>query len=375
MVLAQISLNDFRNHAATRIDAGPGMVVLAGPNGSGKTNILEAVSLLAPGRGLRGAALDTMVRQGAGRGIVSAEACPPGDAGSAPVTLGTAIEAGSARRKVRINGADASATALGEWLSLLWLTPAMDRLFVESASGRRRFLDRMTLALDPSHSRHASRYEAAMRARNRLLADDRPADGAWLAALEEQMAQHGAAVDAARHRLTAALAAALEKSAPADGFPRPAIMLVDGDGALARQWDAAALADALRAGRAVDLRAGRTLTGPHRTDLSVIHADQGQAAALCSTGEQKALLLSIIIGHGELIADARGARPILLLDEVAAHLDPARRAALFDRLAAGGGQVWMTGTEMALFDAVPVGATRISVQAGKVATVTANPPA
>ncbi|MBX9728535.1 MAG: AAA family ATPase, partial [Sphingopyxis sp.] len=217
MVLAQISLTDFRNHAATRIDAGPGMVVLSGPNGSGKTNILEAVSLLAPGRGLRGAALDTMVRQGADRGVVSAEACPPGQAQSAPVALGTAIEAGSARRKVRINGADASATALGEWLSLLWLTPAMDRLFVESASGRRRFLDRMTLALEPSHGRHASRYEAAMRARNRLLADDRPADGAWLAALEEQMAQHGAAVDAARHRLAAALAAVLEKSAPADG--------------------------------------------------------------------------------------------------------------------------------------------------------------
>jgi len=211
------------------------------------------------------------------------------------------------------------------------------------------------------------RYEAAMRARNRLLADDRPADPAWLAALEEQMAQHGAAVDAARHRLTAALAAVLESSAPADGFPRPAIRLADGDGAQAPKWEATALADALRAGRALDRRAGRTLTGPHRTDLSVIHADQGQAAALCSTGEQKALLLSTIIGHGELIAAARGTRPILLLDEVAAHLDPARRAALFDRLATGGGQVWMTGTEMALFDAVPAGATRIAVQAGSVA--------
>lgn len=370
MALAQLSLSDFRNHAATRIDAGPGLVVLAGPNGSGKTNILEAVSLLAPGRGLRGASLEAMVRQGAARGVVSAELASPGQV--APVTLGTAVEAGPARRRVRINGAESSATALSEWLSLLWLTPAMDRLFVESASGRRRFLDRMTLALEPAHGHHASRHEAAMRARNRLLADERPADPAWLAALEEQMAQHGAALDAARHRLVDALAAVLETSAPADGFPRPAIMLADGDGAPAARWDAPALAEALRAGRALDRRAGRTLAGPHRSDLSVVHADQGQPAALCSTGEQKALLLSIIIGHGELIATARGARPILLLDEVAAHLDPARRAALFDRLAAGGGQVWMTGTEMALFNSAPTDATRINVTPGGHAAKTAN---
>lgn len=374
MALVQLSLTDFRNHAATQIDVGPGLVVLAGPNGSGKTNILEAVSLLAPGRGLRGAALDAMVRQGAARGVVSAVLAVGGRAAE-PVVLGTAIEAGSTRRKVRINGADASAAALGEWLSLLWLTPAMDRLFVEGASGRRRFLDRMTLALEPAHGHHASRYEAAMRARNRLLADERPADPAWLSALEEQMAQHGAALEAARHRLATSLSAVLERSAPADGFPRPAIMLADSDGACAGQWDAEALAAALRAGRALDRRAGRALAGPHRTDLSVAHADSGQAAALCSTGEQKALLLSIVIGHGELIAGARGARPILLLDEVAAHLDPARRAALFARLAQGGGQVWMTGTELALFDAVPADATRHSVEAGHVATVTDATPA
>ncbi len=375
MHVARLTLTDFRNHGATLLQPGRGLVVLAGANGAGKTNILEALSLLAPGRGLRGAALPEMVRDGAPDGFTIVAECA--DAALtpfsiapvtiAPVTIGTGTRAATpGRRRVRINRAEAAATALGEWIALLWLTPAMDRLFTEAAGQRRRFLDRLVLALAPDHARHAARYEAAMRARSRLLATDGPLDLAWVAALEAQMAEHGALLDAGRHRLIAQLQAELAQ-APDGPFARPVIALINPEGQPATPWQRARLAEALQQGRGRDARAGRALTGPHRTDLSVVHAAKAQPAARCSTGEQKALLLAIVLGHGDLVASARGRRPVLLLDELAAHLDSDRRAALFARLDAAGGQVWMTGTDLGLFAAVPGDATRLMVCDGEIA--------
>jgi len=348
--VARLSLTDFRSYADLVIEPGPGLVILTGENGAGKTNILEAVSLLAPGRGLRGAALGEMARSAG-----------PGGFGVAAQLDQTALGTGTLaaapdRRLVRINGAPAAANSLSEWLSVLWLTPAMDRLFIEGASGRRRFLDRLTLALHPGHATHAARYDAAMRARNKLLGEDGPPDPAWLDALEHRMAEHGAEIARARADTVAALAAGLAQ-APEGPFARAAIVLEGSE--------AADLAAALRDGRARDAAAGRTLAGPHRTDLVVTHAGKQQPAARASTGEQKALLLNLILAHAELVR-ARAGRPlILLLDEVAAHLDPARRAILFDRLGATGGQVWMTGTEPALFDSAPA-ASRYRVHDGRI---------
>jgi DNA replication and repair protein RecF len=345
-MLSRLVLTDFRNHAALSLAPGPGFVILTGENGAGKTNVLEAVSLLAPGRGLRRAALSQMARQGGPGGFGVAAGLGDG------VEIATGTQPGQPERRVlRIQGAPAAATALAEWLTVLWLTPAMDRLFVETAGGRRRFLDRLTLALHPAHAHHAGRYEAAMRARNRLLVEATPPDPAWLQALEAQLAEHGAAIDAARRDVVALLAARLDAQAPGP-FARAALAL-DGWGG-----DADQLATELRQSRSRDAAAGRALAGPHRTDLAVTHADKAQPAALASTGEQKALLLGIVLAHAELIADRTGRAPVLLLDEVAAHLDPVRRAALFDRLARHG-QVWMTGTEAALFADAGPGATRV----------------
>jgi DNA replication and repair protein RecF len=351
--LTRLALTDFRNHAEALIAPGAGFVVLAGENGAGKTNILEAVSLLTPGRGLRGATLSEMARRdGPGGFAVSARLDGEIDLGTG--TLATAPE----RRQVRINGADASANRLSEWLSVLWLTPAMDRLFVESAGGRRRFLDRLVLALEPGHAQHATRYEAATRARNKLLAEPNGADPAWLAALEAGMAEHGAAIAGARARTVAALDDRLAAQAPGP-FARAGIALTGWQPAVSDAQ--AALAAELRAGRGRDAAAGRALAGPHRSDLAVTHLDKAMPAELCSTGEQKALLLGIVLAHADLITEARGQRPILLLDEVAAHLDPVRRAALFDRLGQSGGQNWLTGTEPVLFADAPEPATRLTV--------------
>ena len=353
-MLTRLALTNFRNHAEALIAPGAGFVILTGENGAGKTNILEAVSLLTPGRGLRGATLSEMARSdGPGGFAIGARLGADVDIGTG--TLATAPE----RRQVRINGAEKSASALGEWLSVLWLTPAMDRLFLESAGGRRRFLDRLVLAREPGHAAHSNRYEAAPRARKKLLADPDGADPAWLAALEAGMAEHGAAIAEARDRIVAALGERLATQ-PQGPFARAGIALT---GWTAASGDAqAALAAELRNGRGRDAAAGRALAGPHRSDLAVTHLDKAMPAELCSTGEQKALLLGIILAHADLIAEARGARPILLLDEVAAHLDPSRRAALFDRLAAAGGQVWMTGTETAPFADAPSEACYLSVE-------------
>ena len=350
-MISRLTLTDFRNHAAAQIEPGPGFVLLSGPNGAGKTNILEAVSLLTPGRGLRGATLGEMARS-AGSGGFGVAARLAQDTEIATGTLAAAPE----RRQVRINGAPASVNSLSEWLSVLWLTPAMDRLFADSAGGRRRFLDRLTLALEPAHAGHAARYEAAMRARNKLLAEPDAADPAWLAALEAGMADHGIQLGDARARTVAALTDAMADQT-GDDFPRAALSL---DG-----WDRADLALALKASRGRDAAAGRATIGPHRQDFAVVHMAKNQPAARSSTGEQKALLLGLILAHADLVADRRGAPPILLLDEVAAHLDPARRAALFTQLS-GHGQVWMTATEPALFAEIGPAATRLHVAGGAV---------
>jgi DNA replication and repair protein RecF len=351
MSVTRLILTDFRSYDSALIEAASGFVVLTGENGAGKTNVLEALSLLSPGRGLRGAALGEMARSD-GPGGFSVAARLGED-----VEIGTGTTAAAPeRRQVRVNGAAAAANTLSEWLSVLWLTPAMDRLFSEAASGRRRFLDRLVLALEPGHAHHAARYEAAMRARNKLLAEPEGADPSWLAALEAGMAEHGTPIAEARARTVEALAERLADQ-PEGPFARAGLAL--------EGWRGADLAAELRGSRGRDAAAGRTLVGPHRTDLAVTHLGKGQPAERSSTGEQKALLLGIVLAHADLVAERAGRPPLLLLDEVAAHLDPLRRGALFDRLGATGGQVWMTGTEPALFEGIGA-ATRLNVEGGVV---------
>jgi DNA replication and repair protein RecF len=346
--VSRLALTDFRSYGSALIEPGPGFVLLFGDNGAGKTNLLEAVSLLTPGRGLRGASLGEMARQGGPGGF--AVAAKLGD-----IDIGTGTQpAAPERRQVRINGAPASVNSLSEWLSVLWLTPAMDRLFTGSAGDRRRFLDRLVLALEPGHAHHASRYEAAMRARNKLLAED-GRDETWLASLEQAMTEHGAAVAEARARTVAVLDSRLA-DVPEDEFARATIAL--------EGWHGGDLTAVLKANRSRDAAAGRATEGPHRQDVAVSHRAKQMPAAQSSTGEQKALLLGLVLAHGELVAERRGEPPILLLDEVAAHLDPKRRAALFARLE-GRGQVWMTATEAALFDGIGV-ASRFHVTPGTV---------
>jgi DNA replication and repair protein RecF len=359
--LLSIELRGFRNHWLTRLQPGDApFVLLTGPNGAGKTNLLEAVSLLAVGRGLRGNPLSQMAAAGGAGGFtILADLLP--DPGLPPISIVTATRADAPeRRLLKINGANAALSALSDWSSQLWLTPAMDRLFADTASARRRFLDRLVLALSPGHAGHATRYEAAMRARTRLLTADEPADPAWLTALEVQMAEHGAALADARAAAVSALDRQLA-AAPDGPFPKAALALSDPD-----QAD---LPGRLRAARSADRAAGRAMQGPHRQDLLVTHADKAHGdgrmpAALASTGEQKALLVSILLGHAALVAARTGRLPLLLLDEAVAHLDPDRRRALFARLAALGGQAWLTGTDPQLFEGLE--AARFTVSQGAI---------
>ena len=351
IAVTRLSLTDFRNHRDALIEAGDGFILLSGPNGAGKTNVLEAVSRLTPGRGLRQVPIREMARSDGPGGFAVAARLDH------DIDIGTGTTAAAPdRRQVRINGAAVAVNSLGERLAVLWLTPAMDRLFTDSAGGRRRFLDRLTLALEPAHAHHAARYEAAMRSRNKLLGENLDADPDWLAALEAQMAEHGAAIGQARARTVSALGEMLT-AIRGDDFPRASLAL--------EGWEQGDLAAVLRANRSRDASAGRTTEGPHRQDLAVTHFAKGQFAARSSTGEQKALLLGLVLAHAELVTERRGAPPVLLLDEVAAHLDPQRRKALFSRLE-GHGQVWMTATEAALFDEVGASATRFHVEAGTI---------
>jgi DNA replication and repair protein RecF len=349
MAITRLSLTDFRNHGSYQLEPQRQFIVLHGPNGAGKTNILEAVSLLVPGRGLRRGLYAEMARHdGAGGFTISAQTK---DAG-----IGTGTEAATPdRRKVRINGANCAINTMAEYLAIIWLTPAMDRIFADGAAARRRFVDRLVLALEPQHAVMASRYENGLRQRNRLLADQASFDISWIDAIETEMAQAGAAINHGRNQMVARLNERL-KAASAGPFVVPHLALVQSE-----IEDAEQLHHIWAQGRMRDRSAGRTLSGPHRADLIVTEAVHAKPAESCSTGEQKALLLSTILAHAGLVADVRGTPPIILLDEVAAHLDPQRRRALFERLAQTGCQTWMTGTEAGLFDGTGDNAQLIAV--------------
>lgn len=360
-MLDRILLSRFRNHAETVVEGTAQFNLLVGENGAGKTNVLEAISLLAPGRGLRRAQLSEVPsHQGDGGFAVSADLML-----ADPVRLGTGVSAERpGRRLVQVNGAAGTAISLAEWLSIGWLTPAMDRLFVEGAGARRRFLDRLVLAIDPAHAGNAARLEASLRERNRLLSDERGPDPRWLDAVEMQVAEAGALVAAARASLVARLESALA-ALPDAPFARPSLCYLPGG-----PLEADALVAALREGRPRERAAQRTLIGPHRDELAVTMAGKGQPASECSTGEQKAMLISVTLAHSQLLENTGEARPrLLLLDEVAAHLDPVRREALFDRLRAGSSQVWLTGTELAPFEAIAAEAAVWNVRGGTVARV------
>jgi DNA replication and repair protein RecF len=369
--ITRLTLSNFRNYAALSLDLSPGMVVLTGDNGAGKTNLLEAVSLLTPGRGLRRAAYGEIAREG-GDGGFAVHAGLEAEAGD--VEIGTGVSGGEAAgdggRKVRINAAPArSADALLEWLRVAWLTPAMDSLFRGPAGDRRRYLDRLVLAIDPQHGQRALDYEKAMRGRNRLLAEGSRDDN-WFDAIEAQMVETGVAIAAARAELVRLLAAIIEKL-PSDGpFPQADIGIAGDLEADAGRLPAVEIEEkfrqALAHGRARDRAAGRTLDGPHRSDLMVRHRPKDMPAELCSTGEQKALLVGIALSHARLTGEMAGMVPILLLDEIAAHLDAGRRAALFSIIEDLGGQTFMTGTDAALFSSLEGRAQFLTVGHGAV---------
>jgi DNA replication and repair protein RecF len=345
MGLSKISIENFRNHAATTLSEPAHFNLLVGENGAGKTNLLEALSLLGPGRGLRRANLGDLARKPspADAPLPFAIGASLIEQGTVSARLGTFTEAGQpTRRLVRVNSASATATSLAEWLALSWLTPAMDGLFTDSAGARRRFIDRMALAIAPDHARRVNALETALRERGRLL--ENGGDPRWMDAIEAQAAGHGAAVTATRADLVARLADELS-ALPPEPFARPALTYRAGGPA-----DETALRAELARNRPRDRAAGRALTGPQRDELEVIMASTRQPAASCSTGEQKAMLIAITLAHGVLAAAGRPS--LLLLDEVAAHLDPVRRAELFRRLRQGAAQVWMTGTELAPFEAI-----------------------
>jgi DNA replication and repair protein RecF len=372
--IQRLTLTNFRSYHAAQVSfdrAGP--VVLTGANGAGKTNLIEAISLLAPGRGLRRATMDELAfSEGDGSWAVSAEI--EGMAGLS--TLGTGIDPPSAdtttnSRKCRIDReAVGSATAFAEHLRVVWLTPSMDPLFNGPASERRRFLDRLVLAVDAQHSGRVSALERSLRSRNRLLEDPR-SDPHWLDAIEHETAEVAVAVAAARaetvNRLSGALEATRDQSPE---FPIPEIALEGWMEKMLPTSRAIEIEDRyrtlLKENRARDAAAGRTLDGPHLSDLSIIHAAKGIDASNSSTGEQKALLIRLILAHSRLIKEMTGFAPLLLLDEVVAHLDPGRRAALYDALAALGAQVWMTGADPAAFGDITGRAHTLIVQGGTV---------
>ena len=352
LFVQELRLSHFRSHRDTRLELPPGMIALYGPNGAGKTNILEAVSLLSPGRGLRRAGAEDMARRPESIGWKIGARL---ESLAHTHEIATLFEPGGGRQ-VRIDGKPASQIALGRISRILWLVPAMDRLWIEGAEGRRRFLDRMALSLFPDHAEAALTYEKAMRERNRLLRDG-GGDGAWFRALEGRMAESGARLIANRRATLSRLSAAQDAGS---AFPAAELELLDP--AEAPVPDRAAdLALALRQGRGRDMAAGRSLTGPHRADLAARYARKGIAARDCSTGEQKALLISLVLANARALAQDFGAPPILLLDEVAAHLDPDRRAALFGEIGALGAQAWLTGTEAALFRDLGPGAAALAV--------------
>jgi len=369
--IRRLRLSAFRNYQAVALNPDARPVVLTGPNGAGKTNLLEALSMLTPGRGLRRAKTGEMDRidpdsppvSGAAWAVAGTVETPFG-----PVELGTGRDPEGERRLVRIDGeAERSQAALGEHLSVVWLTPQMDRLFQESAGERRRFLDRLIYGFDPAHAGRVNAYDKALRQRARLLKDG-GADTAWLGALESQMVERGIAIAAARLSLTDRLARACAR---AEGPFPGADLAVQGDveawlsGTSALEAEER-FAAALHQGRGRDAETGGAAIGPHRSDLAVTHRDKGLPAGQCSTGEQKALLIAIVLAHARLQGAERGAGPVLLLDEVAAHLDEARRDALFETILGLGLQAWITGTDQNVFGTFGDQAQYFAVEAAQV---------
>jgi DNA replication and repair protein RecF len=344
LAVTRVGLTNFRSYASVEIRAGGTPVVLAGANGAGKTNLLDAISLLSPGRGLRGARLGDHTRKGpsAMSEALWAVAATVSRAGETyEIGTGLVSAQGGERRHVRLNGAMAQSSAdLGDIVQMLWLTPAMDRLFIESASGRRKFLDRLVLGFVAGHARAATRYETAMRDRARLLKFG-PRDPAWLDGLENEMRESGLAMAMARRETVARLNGALAERVGA--FPAAQLSLDNDDAD-------ETLGECLARARVRDAETGRTTVGPHLTDLAVRHTQKCTDARECSTGEQKALLISILLADARELARVRGGLcPLLLLDEIAAHLDATRRAALFDEISELGAQAWMTGTDIEIF--------------------------
>ncbi|MEO0546874.1 MAG: DNA replication/repair protein RecF [Pseudomonadota bacterium] len=383
--IERVSLTRFRNYASLRLPLDERHVVLTGNNGAGKTNLLESVSFLSPGRGLRRApyervamsdSVEDSATAGAGTLIGTWAANFDLHGAVGPVTIGTGLRATpngpETQRRTQINKvATRTSEAVQEHVRVLWLTPSMDGLFSGAAADRRRFLDRMVLAIDPSHGTRVNAFEKAMRSRNKLL-DARSFDGTWLDGLEAQMAQIGVAIASARAELIVLLTDLIETDSATDGeasaFPRAVLSM---EGLLEEQARSGASGDLedqyttlLCRNRPRDSAAGRTLDGPHRSNLCVVHGPKDMEAAQCSTGEQKALLTGMVLAHARLVAKVSGMTPLLLLDEIAAHLDASRRAALFDLLDKINCQAWMTGTDADLFSALGERAQRFTIANG-----------
>lgn len=353
LVLTSLTLSHFRSHKLTRLALDGRPVAVFGPNGAGKTNVLEAISLLSPGRGLRRARPEDLARKPEMLGWKIRAALA---ARTQPHEIETMAEPGQPRQ-VRIDGKAQPQLALSRLARIIWLVPAMDRLWIEGAEGRRRFFDRIAMTFEPGHAEAALAYEKAMRERNRLL-KDMVRDPDWYRALERQMAEAGVRVTENRRAALSRLARAAKGAETA--FPAAELSLTHPAADLPS--DAAALADAFAGSRPADLRAGRTLIGPHRADVSAVYAAKDTPADQCSTGEQKALLISLILTSARALAEDTGQAPIILLDEVAAHLDTDRRTALFDEICGLGAQAWMTGTGPELFEELGDRAQRFSVR-------------
>jgi DNA replication and repair protein RecF len=380
--IERLTLTRFRSYTHATLDAGPGPVVLFGANGAGKTNLLEAVSMLSPGQGLRGATFADMARQGgAGDWAVHARIVRQGlvhviGTGPRPSRSAAGLAAPGARtgRIVRVDGeTEAGSGVLADLLEIAWLTPALDGLLTGPAAERRRYIDRLILCFDPHHRTRAGHFERAMRQRNRLL-EDGSRDAVLFAGLEEIMAEAGVAIAAARCDAVKALNAVWQRRharAPTSPFPWATAAL---EGTLEAELSAGRPAvdveddyvRALASHRERDRAAGRALTGPHRSDFHLTHGPKDTPGRFCSTGEQKALLIGLILAHAELSAARRDGAPILLLDEIAAHLDAARRAALFDELVLLGTQAWLTGTDRAAFSGLENRAAFLHVEDGRI---------
>ncbi|MEM6637785.1 MAG: DNA replication/repair protein RecF [Pseudomonadota bacterium] len=342
MHIANLTLSHFRSHRVSALELDHRPVAIFGPNGAGKTNVLEAISMLSPGRGLRRALPTEMVRHQEALGWkVTAELSTD----RLDHTVETWVE-GARSRQVLIDGKAAPQSGLANVVRVVWLVPAMDRLWTEGADGRRRFLDRIALGFDPGHANATLAYEKAMRERNRLL-KDQVQDANWYRALEAQMAENGALIAAARDRTVTRLNAAQDGAETS--FPKADLRIAGPDGQSSATTVPEDLAAALDSGRPTDLRAGRTLAGPHRDDLVAVFAEKNIPARDCSTGEQKALLISLILAAGRALASDLGRPPLILLDEISAHLDESRRRALYEEIHQLGAQAWMTGTGPELF--------------------------